>query len=268
MKGGSEMQHHVYEFKLKKADIQTNGVNLKRHIAPDQPFDYDEVTAITGPEYARHLNRDGIAMLPYEEVKRNFSGMPLKTAGKPTTANVSGFQIADDYYYHPGHSWAHMELDGRIRIGIDDFTSRVFGPADTINLPSAGDSLKQDEVAWELNRNDHKAPMVSPVSGTVIFVNDNVLKRPDITNDDPYDAGFLLLLEPFSLEQDLKKLYIGRECFQWMEKEHQSLLEILGPEYEQLAATGAEAINDIYGHIPDLDWDTLVSKFLQRKMKR
>jgi len=262
------MQHHVYEFKLKKADIQTNGVNLKRHIAPDQPFDYDEVTAITGPEYARHLNRDGIAMLPYEEVKRNFSGMPLKTAGKPTTANVSGFQIADDYYYHPGHSWAHMEPDGRIRIGIDDFTSRVFGPADTINLPSAGDSLKQDEVAWELNRNDHKALMVSPVSGTVISVNDNVLKRPDITNDDPYDAGFLLLLEPFSLEQDLKKLYIGRECFQWMEKEHQSLLEILGPEYEQLAATGAEAINDIYGHIPDLDWDTLVSKFLQRKMKR
>lgn len=260
------MKPHVYEFKLRKADMKNNGVNLKRHIAPDQPFDYDEVTTLTGPEYVRYLNRDGISMLPYEEVKRNFSEMFLKTAGKPTTVNVSGFQMADDYYYHPGHSWVHMEPDGRFRIGIDDFTARVFGPADTIYLPSLGDSLRQGEVAWELNRNDHKAPMVSPVSGKVISVNDKVLKRPEIINDDPFDKGFLLVLEPFSPELDMKTLYMGKECFKWMEKEHQSLMEILGTEYERLAATGAEAINDIYGNIPGIDWDTLVSRFLQKRM--
>jgi glycine cleavage system H lipoate-binding protein len=262
------MQHNVYEFKLKKAGIQTNGVNLKKHIAPDQPFDYDEVAKITGPEYVRYLNRNGIAMVPYEEVKRNFPGRLLKTSRKPTIAKVSGFQIANDYFYHPGHSWAHMEPDGRIRIGIDDFTARVFGPADIINLPSVGDSLIQGEVGWELNRNGHKAPMVSPVSGTVISVNDNVIKRPNITNDDPYNAGYLLLLDSFSPELDMKTLYIGKECFQWMEKEHQSLMEMLGAEYERLAATGAESIKDIYGHVPDIDWDTLVSKFLKTKMKR
>lgn len=256
------MRHNVDELKPRNADMKNNGVNLKRHIVPDQPFDYDEVVTVTGSEYVRYLNRDGIAMLPYEEVKRNVSEMFLKTAGKPTTVNMSGFQMADDYYYHPGHSWVHMEPDGRFRIGIDDFTTRVFGPADTINLPAVGDSLKQGEVAWELNRNGHKAPMASPVSGTVISVNDNVLKQPDITNDDPYDAGFLLVLKPSNLEKDLKTLYVGKECFQWMEKEHQSLMEILGPEYERLAATGAEAINDIFGHISDIDWDTLVSRFL------
>lgn len=262
------MPHNVYEFKRKKADIQTHGVNLKRHIAPDQPFDYNEVTAIAGPEYVRYLNRDGMTILPYEEVKRNFSDMLLKTPEKPKYANVLGFQVADDYYYHPGHSWGHMELDGSIRIGIDDFISKVFGPPDTITLPSVGDLLKQSEVGWELNRNDHKAPIVSPMSGTVIAVNDNVKKRPEITHDDPYDTGFLLLLKPSDPELDMKKLYMGKECFQWMEEEHQSLLDILGPEYERLAATGAEAISDIFGHIPDLDWDTLVSKFLQKRMKR
>jgi hypothetical protein len=45
-------------------------------------------------------------------------------------------------------------------------------------------------------------------------------------------------------------------------------MEILGPEYERLAATGARAINDIYGHIPGIDWDKLVSKFLGARMKR
>lgn len=259
------MQHNVYEFERKKADSKNTGVNSKRRIAPDQPFDYDEVISIAGPEYARHSNRDGIAMLYYEEVKRNFYGMLLKTVGKPTYTNVSGFQIADNYYYHPGHSWAHMERNGNIRIGIDDFTSRVFGPADTLTLPSVGDFLKQGEVGWELNRNDHKAPMVSPVSGTVIAVNDNVRKRPEITHDDPYDAGCLLLLDPSDPELDMKKLYMGKKCFQWMEKENQSLLEMLGPEYERLAATGSELIDDIYGNFPEIEWDRLVKIFLRTK---
>ncbi len=257
------MQHNVYEFKRKKAENNNKGSDPKRRIAPDQPFDYDEVIAIAGPEYTRHLNRDGINMPYYEEVKRNFYVLLLKTAGKPTYTNVSGFQMADNYFYHPGHSWAHMELKGSVRIGIDDFISRIFGPVDAIILPSVGDVLKQGEVGWELNRNDHKAPMVSPVSGTVIAVNDGVGKHPEIAHDHPYDAGCLLLLNPSNPESDMKKLYMGKECFQWMEKENQSLLEILGPEYERLAATGSELIDDIYGNFPEIKWDRLVKIFLR-----
>ena len=259
------MQHNVYEFKRKKAGINNKGADSKRRIAPDQPFDYDEVITKAGPEYVRHLNRDGISIPYYEEVKRNFYGMLLKTVGKPTYTNVSGFQMADNYFYHPGHSWAHMELKGSVRIGIDEFISRVFGPVDAIFLPSVGDVLKQGDVGWELNRNDHKAPMVSPVSGTVIAVNDDVRKHPEIPHDHPYDAGCLLLLNPSNLELDMKNLHMGKECFQWMEKENQSLLEILGPQYERLAATGSELIDDIYGNFPEIQWDRLVKIFLRAK---
>jgi hypothetical protein len=128
--------------------------------------------------------------------------------------------------------------------------------------------LKQGEVGWELARNDHKAPMVSPLSGTVISVNDNVRKRTDIIHDDPHDAGYLLVLDPLNLELDMKKLFTGKECSRWIEKENQSLLEILGPEYERLAATGANVIGDIYGHFPEIDWDRLVIRFLQTGMTR
>ena len=43
--------------------------NPKTMIGIDQPFDYDEVVAITGPEYVQHMNRDGFAFLPYEKLK-------------------------------------------------------------------------------------------------------------------------------------------------------------------------------------------------------
>ncbi len=44
--------------------------NPKTMIGIDQPFDYDEVVAITGPEYVQHLDRDGFSFLPYEELKK------------------------------------------------------------------------------------------------------------------------------------------------------------------------------------------------------
>ena len=41
--------------------------------------------------------------------------------GTPVYKEVSGFKVADDYYYHMGHSWARFEHGGRVRIGLDDF---------------------------------------------------------------------------------------------------------------------------------------------------
>ena len=54
----------------KKQAKKAVAFNPKTMIGIDQPFDYDEVTAITGPEYVQHLNRDGFAFLPYEELKK------------------------------------------------------------------------------------------------------------------------------------------------------------------------------------------------------
>nr|MBC8360972.1 glycine cleavage system protein H [Candidatus Desulfatibia profunda] len=258
------MKNNVIEFKKKKADGKKNGFHQKKLIGIDLPFDYEEVVSITGSEYVRNLFRDGRTVLPYEELRRNVAGFLLKAIEKPKYMNISGFQVAD-YYYHSGHSWVHLEHDGRVRIGIDDFISKVFGPADTINLPPVGAFLKQGEVGWVLTRNGHKAPMQSPVSGTVFAVNDKVRKQPEIAQGDPYEEGWLFLIDPADLKLNLKGLYFGKECFEWMEKENRNLLEFLGAEYERLAATGGGLIDDIYGHFPEMDWDRMVRTFLRTK---
>jgi len=56
--------------KLAKAGGKKAAFNPKTMIAPDQPFDYDEVLAVTGPEYIQNLDRDGFAFMPYEELKK------------------------------------------------------------------------------------------------------------------------------------------------------------------------------------------------------
>jgi len=72
-------------------------------------------------------------------------------------------------------------------------------------------------------------------------------------------------MEPDMPKRNLKKLYFDKESFDWIEQESRKLMSALGPQYEQLAATGGEVVNDIYGNIPGLEWDQLVNTFLHTK---
>src|SRR4030042_4563392 len=56
--------------KSKKTGPEQKGLDLKKLIGIDQPFSYEEVASITGPEYVRNLHSEGFAFLPYEELKQ------------------------------------------------------------------------------------------------------------------------------------------------------------------------------------------------------
>jgi glycine cleavage system H lipoate-binding protein len=189
-----------------------------------------------------------------------------RSLNAPPYQIVSGIRIADGYYYHMGHSWARFEHGGRVRIGFDDFLVRVFGAAQTLNLPPLGATLKQNQVGWTFGRDNDlglKAAVLSPVTGTVLATNHRAQEHPEITNEDPYQEGWLFIIEPNLPKRDLKGLYFGNDGFQWMEKETQKLMSMMGPEYERLAATGGGVVNDVIGNHPELGWDRLVQTFLR-----
>jgi len=185
-----------------------------------------------------------------------------KLIGEPKYKTVSGFKMAENYYYHLGHSWARFEHGGNVRVGFDDFFVKLFGAIQEVNLPPLGASLKQDEVGWTFGRDGKKAAVLSPMTGTLLSINYRAIEHPDITNQDPYQSGWLFIIAPDLPKGNLRRLYIDNDSFQWMEKESQKLMGIIGPEYEQLAATGGEIINDLYGNVPGLEWDRLADTFL------
>jgi glycine cleavage system H lipoate-binding protein len=176
---------------------------------------------------------------------------------------VSGFRMANGYYYHLGHNWLRFEHGGRVRIGLDDFAVRVFGAPETIDLPPLGEVLQQHEVGWAFGRFDHHAAVLAPASGTVLAVNHRVKEHPEVLRLDPYREGWLMILEPKAPKQNLKGLYFGEESQHWMEREIGMLLELLGTDYERLAATGGQPVDDLFGSGVDVSWDRLVKCFLR-----
>lgn len=181
----------------------------------------------------------------------------------PAYKMVSGFKMADGYYYHIGHSWARFEHGGRIKVGFDDLAVKLFGAMESLELPPLGAKLKQNRVGWAFSRDKQKAAVLSPVSGTVLARNHKALDYPELANEDPYQTGWLFIIEPDFPKRDLKGLYFGEEGFQWMEQETRELVSLMGPEHARMAATGGEVLNDLYGNFPDLGWDRLVQTFLK-----
>jgi DNA-binding response OmpR family regulator len=61
--------------KAKRGKAKTKGPDVKTLVGIDQPFNYDEVNAVTGPQYLNYLQHDGVVMPTYEELKANVARM-------------------------------------------------------------------------------------------------------------------------------------------------------------------------------------------------
>ena len=64
--------------------------DTRRLVGIDMPFDYNEVTAVTGPEYVRNLHGEGVAFMPYDDVKRKYQALVGKAepASAPAEAEA------------------------------------------------------------------------------------------------------------------------------------------------------------------------------------
>jgi glycine cleavage system H lipoate-binding protein len=182
---------------------------------------------------------------------------------KPQMAEVFGFRVPiSTYYLHRGHAWAVVENANQVRVGVDDFSQKVLGPADQLKLPDVGKIYYQDHICMAMSRQGHKAPFLSPVDGVIEAVNPKVRKKPSLVHDDPYQEGWLFLVKPSNLQPNLDNLLFGEGNLAWIDQEAHRLLNFMDATVGVTLPSGGAIIDDVYGHYPDLGWRPLVQDFL------
>ena len=198
---------------------------------------------------------------PYDQMIEDAGLLPPPTAA--VCENVAGFDVAQNYYYLNGHTWARVEYGGRVRIGIDDFAHRLLGPQDKIELPELGKEISQNARHAVLRRGKKAAEARSPIDGTVVAVNPHLKHRAEIANADPYNEGWLMLVQPSQLKNNLKNLFFGTESLAWIDDEANHLSQMVSKTSRYaMAAAGGEMTKDIFGSVSGLNWDELVDRFL------
>jgi glycine cleavage system H protein len=100
----------------------------------------------------------------------------------------------DDIKYHREHAWVRVE-GKRATVGITDYAQQQMGDIVYVDLPEADTEIDADSELSEIESTKATSPVVSPVSGTVVEVNEDLADSPEIINEDPYGNGWLVMLE-------------------------------------------------------------------------
>ena len=104
-------------------------------------------------------------------------------------------QIPGDLKFLKSHEWARIEGDGRITVGISDHAQGLLGDLVYVELPSVGDSVQAGNAVAVVESVKAASDVYSPVSGTVVAVNEALSDKPETINEDAYGAGWLYVIE-------------------------------------------------------------------------
>jgi glycine cleavage system H lipoate-binding protein len=180
-------------------------------------------------------------------------------------ALVGGFAVPENLRYHPGHTWALSESPNLVRVGMDDFASKLTGKVERITLPQRGQWIRQGQKLCTLYRdvegNDCAVDMVSPIEGSVSDINPALMHDPKLALRDPYGEGWLVTVQSPDAKTSFKNLLGGPLARWWTEESASRLQRRMPMALGALAQDGGVAMNDVSTHIPDQEWLPLAKEF-------
>ena len=169
------------------------------------------------------------------------------------------FQVPADVALHPGHTWARMEEDGTVAVGLDDLGHRMVGELDGISLPTPGSRVEQGEKAVTLTAAGKHVGLLSPVDGEVIATN---AARDGAS---PYGDGWLFKVRPTRWARNAAQLLKGDAAREWVEEQGRKLTQRLAPEMA-LAPAMHDGGVPVSGMARELDaehWDEVAREFFR-----
>ena len=99
-----------------------------------------------------------------------------------------------DLRYHKEHTW--VKVSGKKgTIGITDYAQDALGDIVYIDLPEVDSSVEANTEISEIESTKSTSSVISPISGRVLEVNEELSETPEIINEDPYGKGWIAVIE-------------------------------------------------------------------------
>lgn len=95
--------------------------------------------------------------------------------------------------YSAEHEW--LDDSSPAKIGITQVAADALGDVVYVDLPEVGDAVTAGETCGEVESTKSVSDLYSPVTGTIVAVNQDAIDNPAILNEDPYGAGWLFTVE-------------------------------------------------------------------------
>lgn len=207
-----------------------------------------------------------LLLIDYFYSRKRVAVAPVLTTAKPQTrlvpGLVGGFRVPENLRYHPGHTWALSESPNLVRVGMDDFASKLIGKVERIVLPQRGQWIRQGQKMATIYRDGVAVDVVSPIEGSVADVNDTVARDPKLTQNDPYGEGWLVTVQSPDAKTNFRNLLGGTLARWWTEESAGRLQRKMPMLAGALAQDGGIAMGNLADQIPDQEWAAIAKEFL------
>jgi glycine cleavage system H protein len=104
-------------------------------------------------------------------------------------------EFPEDLRYTREHEWARKK-GARIVVGITEFAQDQLGDVVYVELPDVGDPVKKGESFGVVESTKAVSELFAPMSGKVVEVNTPLSDAPETINEDPYEEGWMIVIEP------------------------------------------------------------------------
>jgi glycine cleavage system H lipoate-binding protein/ABC-type phosphate transport system substrate-binding protein len=173
-------------------------------------------------------------------------------------------------YFDKTHTWAFMEQNGVVKVGIDDFMQHITGTITRIKMKSQGEKVKKGEPILSIIQNGKQLNLYSPISGTIKEQNKALDTNSSILNFSPYNEGWVYKVEPSNWLRENQLLFMADKQRQYIKSEFSRLRDFLAAALNAdslnlaplVLQDGGELRDGVLSNLGPEEWEDFQTKFI------
>ncbi len=130
---------------------------------------------------------------------------------------VNDLEVPEGLYYTKDHVWLKVE-SGKCKVGLSDHAQKQLKEVVVVDLLDKGDEVSQGDSFGEVESVKTVSDLISPISGTIAAVNEELEDSPELVNDSPYDEGWMIIVDPSDLDAELANLMSFEDAVEFYEE--------------------------------------------------
>lgn len=187
----------------------------------------------------------------------------------PILLNENSLNVPSGLYFDKTHTWAFMNKDGTVKVGIDDFLQHTTGSITKVSLKNTGEPVKKGEHILSVFQHGKMLNIYSPVSGTIKETNKGLVENPSLINTSTYSDGWVYTIEPNNWEREIQFLIIGKVFKDWLKSEFIRLKDFLSismkeheMQYAHVLQDGGAIMDGVLENLEPEIWEDFQTNFI------
>ena len=182
----------------------------------------------------------------------------------------NAMDVPKGLYFDKTHTWAFMEQDGNVRVGIDDFLQHITGKLTKIRMKEAGEKVRKGEAIVTIIRDGKQLNIYAPISGTILAQNESLMTDSAILNSSPFFKGWVYQIEPKNWLREVQFMFMGEKYTDWLRDEFVRLKDFIAASVRTdemvyahvILQDGGELTDNVLADMGPEVWEDFQTRFI------